>query len=191
LKAIIISGLPAVGKTTVAKSIADKFDLKQYSGGDVLKEMAIAKGYTMSGNDWWDTEQGIKFLSERKSNPDFDKKVDERLQGLAAKGGVVITSYTLPWLAKEATKFWLKGSRESRARRMANRDNMQYEKALQIISMRDEENKKLYMKLYDIRFGDDLSVFDYVLNTDPLSVASVVDIANTIVKHVITKSGSS
>ena len=184
MKAIIISGLPAVGKTTVAKSIADKFSLKQYSGGDVLKEMAIAKGYTMSGNDWWDTEQGIKFLSERKSNPDFDKKVDERLQGLAAKGGVVITSYTLPWLAKEATKFWLKGSRESRARRMANRDNMQYEKALQIISMRDEENKKLYMKLYDIRFGDDLSVFDYVLNTDPLSVASVVDIANTIVKHL-------
>ncbi|MGH9921385.1 MAG: (d)CMP kinase [Nitrososphaerales archaeon] len=184
MKAIIISGLPAVGKTTVAKSIASKFNLKQYSGGDVLKEMAIAKGYAMSGNDWWDTEQGIKFLSERKSNPDFDKKVDGRLQELAAKGDVVITSYTLPWLAKDAVKFWLKGSRESRARRMANRDNMQYEKALQIISMRDEENKKLYMKLYGIRFGDDLSVFDYVLNTDQLTVDSVVDIANTIVKHL-------
>jgi cytidylate kinase len=183
LKAIIISGLPAVGKTTVAKSIASKFNLKQYSGGDVLKEMAIAKGYTMSGNDWWDTEQGIKFLSERKSNPDFDKKVDERLLELAAKADVVITSYTLPWLAKDAVKFWLKGSRESRAKRMGNRDNMQYEKALQIISMRDEENKKLYMKLYDIRFGEDLSVFDYVLNTDPLSIDSVVDIANTIVKY--------
>jgi cytidylate kinase len=184
LKAIIISGLPAVGKTTVAKSIARKFNLKQYSGGDVLKEMAIAKGYAMSGNDWWDTEQGIKFLSERKSNPDFDKNVDERLLELAAKGDVVITSYTLPWLAKDAVKFWLKGSRESRATRMANRDNMQYEKALQIISMRDEENKKLYMKLYDIRFGEDLSVFDYVLNTDPLSIDSVVDITNTIVKHL-------
>ena len=184
MKAIIISGLPAVGKTTVARSIANKFNLKQYSGGDVLKEMAISKGYTMSGNDWWDTEQGIRFLSERKSNSDFDKKVDERLLEFAAKGDVVITSYTLPWLAKEAVKFWLKGSRESRARRMANRDNMQYEKALQIISMRDEENKKLYMKLYNIRFGDDLSVFDYVLNTDPLSVDSVVDIANTIVKHL-------
>ena len=184
MKGIIISGLPAVGKTTVGRSIANKFNLKQYSGGDVLKEMAIAKGYTMSGNDWWDTEQGIKFLAERKSNPDFDKKVDERLQELAAKGDVVITSYTLPWLVKEAVKFWLKGSRVSRARRMANRDNMNYEKALQIISMRDEENKQLYMKLYDIRFSDDLSVFDYVLNTDPLTVDSVVDIANTIVKHL-------
>jgi len=50
---VIISGLPAVGKTTIARAIADKFNLKQYSGGDVLKEMAIARGYTMSGNDWW------------------------------------------------------------------------------------------------------------------------------------------
>jgi len=184
LKAIIISGLPAVGKTTVARAIASKFNLKQYSGGDVLKEMAVAKGYAMSGNDWWDTEQGIKFLSERKSNQDFDKQVDEQLLKVAAKGEVVITSYTLPWLAKDAIKFWLKGSRESRARRMSNRDNIAYEQALQIISMRDEENKKLYMKLYNIRFGDDLSMFDYVLNTDQLSVDGVVDIANTIVKHL-------
>ena len=158
--------------------------MKQYSGGDVLKEMAIAKGYAMSGNDWWDTEQGIKFLSERKSNPDFDKQVDERLLELVGKGNVVITSYTLPWLAKDAVKFWLKGSRESRARRMANRDNMEFEKALRIISMRDEDNKKLYMKLYNIKFGDDLSVFDYVINTDQLSIDGVSEIANTIVKHL-------
>jgi cytidylate kinase len=184
LKAIIISGLPAVGKTTVAKTIASKFNLKHYSGGDVLKEMAIAKGYKVSGSDWWDTEQGIKFLSERKSNSGFDKQVDEQLLQVAGKGDVVITSYTLPWLADDAVKFWLKGSRESRARRMANRDNIQYERALQIISMRDEENKQLYMKLYSIRFGDDLSVFDYVLNTDQLSVDGVLDITNTIVKHL-------
>jgi len=185
LKAIIISGLPAVGKTTVARAIASKFNLKQYSGGDVLKEMAVAKGYTMSGSDWWDTEQGIKFLSERKSNPNFDKQVDEQLLELAGKGGAVITSYTLPWLANDAIKFWLKGSRESRARRMANRDNIEYEQALEIISMRDEANKKLYMELYNIRFGDDLSAFDYVLNTDQLNVDGVIDIAGTIVKHLI------
>lgn len=185
MKTIIISGLPAVGKTTVARAIASKFNLKQYSGGDVLKEMAIAKGYTMSGSDWWDTEQGIKFLSERKSNMDFDKRVDERLLQVASNGGVVITSYTLPWLAKDSIKFWLKGSRESRAKRMANRDSIEYDKALQIISMRDEENKKLYMKLYNIRFGDDLSVFDYLLNTDQLSIDGVVDITNTVVKHLL------
>lgn len=181
---VIISGLPAVGKTTIAKAIADKFNLKQYSGGDVLKEMAVTKGYTISGSDWWDTEQGIKFLSERKSNPDFDKQVDNELIEVAKKGNVVITSYTLPWLVNNVIKFWLKGSRENRARRMAGRDNIAYEEALKIISMRDEENKKLYYNLYNIRFGDDLSVFDYIINTDQLSVDAVIDIACNIINHI-------
>ncbi|MFQ5940374.1 MAG: (d)CMP kinase [Nitrososphaerales archaeon] len=182
---IIISGLPAVGKTTVASALASKFNLKQYSGGDVLKEMAVATGYTMSGEDWWDTEQGIKFLAERKSNPDFDKKVDSKLVQAANQGGVVITSYTLPWLANNAVKLWLKGSKNNRAKRMASRDNIVYEEALKIIAMRDAENKKLYFDLYKIKFGEDLSVFDYVINTDQLSIDGVIDITYTICNHIV------
>ncbi|MEM2760444.1 MAG: cytidylate kinase family protein [Nitrososphaerales archaeon] len=182
---IIISGLPAVGKTTIARVIADKFNLKHYSGGDVLKEMAIGKGYSLSGNDWWDTEQGIKFLGERKTNPNFDKQVDEKLVQASNRGGVVITSYTLPWLAGDAVKFWLKASKENRAKRMAKRDNISYDEALKIVSMRDEENKKLYFDLYGIKFGEDLSVFDYVINTDQLDIDGVIDITCTIVKHLI------
>lgn len=181
---IIISGLPAVGKTTVAKAIAHEFNLKQYSGGDVLKEMAVSRGYTISGNDWWDTEHGMRFLAERKSNPDFDKEVDKRLVEVSNKGNVVITSYTLPWLADNAVKFWLKGSRESRAKRMSKRDNTAYEEALKIVTTRDEENKKLYYNLYNIRFGEDLSVFDYVINTDQLDIDAVINITSTIVSHL-------
>ena len=39
-KSIVISGPPAVGKTTVAKGLAEEFSLTYLSGGDVLKEMA-------------------------------------------------------------------------------------------------------------------------------------------------------
>ena len=39
-KSIVISGPPAVGKTTVAKGLAEEFQLQYLSGGDVLKEMA-------------------------------------------------------------------------------------------------------------------------------------------------------
>ena len=181
---VIISGLPAVGKTTVARALANKLNLKLYSGGDVLKEMAVAKGYTMSGNDWWDTEQGIKFLAERRSNLDFDKQVDNRLVQVAEQGGVIITSYTLPWLVNNAIKFWLKGSRENRAKRMTKRDNIVYEEVVKIVSKRDEENMKLYDKLYNIKFGEDLSVFDYVINTDQLGVDGVIDIVYNITNHI-------
>ena len=43
-KSIVISGPPAVGKTTVAKGLAKEFNLQYLSGGDVLKEMAKEQG---------------------------------------------------------------------------------------------------------------------------------------------------
>ncbi len=44
-KSVIISGPPAIGKTTVAKGLAAEFNLKYLSGGDILKEMAKDDGF--------------------------------------------------------------------------------------------------------------------------------------------------
>ena len=56
-KSIVISGPPAVGKTTVAKGLAEEFQLKYLSGGDVLKEMAKEQGFDSDGDAWWDTDE--------------------------------------------------------------------------------------------------------------------------------------
>ena len=74
-KSIIISGPPAVGKTTIAQGLANEFNLTYLSGGDVLKEMAKEQGFEVEGDDWWDTESGMKFLNQREKNSEFDKKV--------------------------------------------------------------------------------------------------------------------
>lgn len=180
---IVISGWPAVGKTTIAGKLAEEFDLNMYNGGDILKMLAAEKGYSTSRDDWWDTAEAKKFMRERKSDPSFDKKVDKKLTEIVRKGGVVITSYTLPWLVKEdsVVKLWLKGSPDNRARRMANRDDIGFAEAKQIIAQRDGENKKIYYKLYSFLFGEDLTVFDYVLNTDKLSLDSLIEISKLIV----------
>ena len=180
---IVISGWPAVGKTTIAGKLAEEFDLNMYNGGDILKMLAAEKGYSTSRDDWWDTAEAKKFMRERKSDPSFDKKVDKKLTEIVRKGGVVITSYTLPWLVKEdsVVKLWLKGSPDNRARRMANRDDIGFAEAKQIIALRDGENKKIYYKLYSFLFGEDLTVFDYVLNTDKLSLDSLIEISKLIV----------
>ena len=173
MEAIIVSGLPAVGKTTVSRIIADELRLRMFGGGDILKEMAEEHGVKNSGEDWWDTKEGIRFLEERKKSPKFDEDVDRRLLKKAADGNVVITSYPLPWLSKKGIKVWLSGSAESRAKRMARRDKVSLEECKKVIKVRDGENYKIYKKLYKIEFGKDLSPFDLVVGTDNMSAEKV------------------
>ena len=186
---IVISGWPAVGKTTIAGKLASEFLLAAYNGGDILKQLAHEKGYSnaTSRDDWWDTQEAEKFMDERKHDPTFDKKVDERLAEILRKESAVITSYTLPWLVKDdnVIKFWLKGSHRNRARRMAHRDNISVEEAEKVISMRDAENVKIYHGLYGFRFGEDLSVFDYSLNTDRLSLDALIEVSKLIVRRQV------
>ena len=190
LFSIVISGWPAVGKTTIACKLAEEFDIMMYNGGDILKMLAEEdKGYSVKRDDWWDTTEAKKFMEERKSDPSFDKKVDDRLIQIVKKGGTVITSYTLPWLVVDESviiiKFWLRGSSENRAKRMANRDGISFAEAKRITKLRDEENKRIYYRLYGFRFGEDLTVFDYVLNTDRLSLDALVEISKLIVRRHI------
>ena len=66
IKSIIISGPPAIGKTTIANGLAKEFDVESLSGGDILEELAAEQGFQTEGDDWWDTQEGINFLDQRK-----------------------------------------------------------------------------------------------------------------------------
>ena len=184
-KSIVVSGPPAIGKTTVAKGLAKEFNLNYLSGGDILKQLASEEGFSSSGDDWWDTEDGMKFLNQRKENPEFDKKVDKKLIELFEKGDVVITSYTLPWLINNGIKLWLDGSVENSAKRMQHRDNMDEFSALEVVSKRFNENKLIYKNLYNFEFGDDLSVFDKIIQTDEKNADQVLEIAKSSVRELL------
>jgi cytidylate kinase len=180
---IIVSGWPAVGKTTVAAELADEFGLKIYNGGDILKQIATSMGYQTSGTDWWDSEEGRQFMEKRKSDPTSDREVDNKLKEIVRGGNVVITSYTLPWLVKDkCIKIWLQGSANNRANRMATRDNISFTEATKIVKERDYHNRRIYEDLYGFEFGKDLSVFDFSLNTDMMDLGSLIQISKDIVR---------
>jgi cytidylate kinase len=186
---IVISGWPAVGKTTIAENLAKDFNLKLWNGGDILKMMAYERGYSSSLNhDWWDTEEAAKFMKERNDNPNFDREVDNRLIELVKEGNVVITSYTLPWISDATINFWLQGSVDNRSKRMSMRDKIDINTAKKIVQRRDIENKLIYQKLYQFEFGEKLDVFDFVMNTDILSLESLIIISKNIVENVISSS---
>lgn len=181
---VVISGSAAVGKTTLAHSLAKEFGFKLYNGGDILKEIARQQGYSVTGNDWWDSNEAIGFMKERKKNSMYDRQVDEKLTNIAKKGNVIITSHTLPWLTPEPITFWLSASPQKRSERMSKRDKISIEEALRIVRMRDKENKKIYKKIYGAKFGDGLEVFDFMINTELLSLDSLVYLCKEIMKKM-------
>jgi len=181
---VVISGSAAVGKTTLAHALAKEFGFKLYNGGDILKEIARQQGYSVTGNDWWDSNEAIGFMKERKKNSIYDRQVDEKLTNIAKKGNVIITSHTLPWLTPEPITFWLSASPQKRSERMSKRDKISIEEALRIVRMRDRENKKIYKKIYGAKFGDGLEVFDFMINTELLSLDSLVYLCKEIMKKM-------
>ena len=184
IKSVIISGPPAIGKTTIAKGIGKEFGLRHLSGGDILKELAQDEGFDTGGDDWWDTSEGMNFLSHRQENSEFDKKVDTKLKKLFLEGNVVITSYTLPWIVEGGVKIWLAGSMENSARRMTVRDNLSKNDTIKIVQKRYDENKIIYKTLYGFEFGEDLSVFDKAIETDNLDAGQVLEIAKSTVREL-------
>ena len=178
---VVISGPPAVGKTTLARSLAGRLGLRYVSGGDILKEMASERGFGSGGEDWWDTADGMRFLSMRDEDPSMDREVDRRLLELCRAGGVVVTSYTLPWLGAGCTSIWLDGSHENSARRMRARDDMSQAEALSVTRDRYERNRTLYRRIYGFEFGCDRSVFDGVIRTDGMDARQVLERAMELV----------
>lgn len=167
---ICVAGMTGCGKSTLAKRLAKKYGLKYLSGGGMLKTLAKKMGYKPDERGWWESEAGMKFLQQRTKNHEFDKKVDEELMEWAKQGNIVFDSWTMPWLLKKnAFKVWLEVTPEERARRLARRDRISVEEALNVLKKKDAKTKSIYKSLYGFNLGEDLSPFDMILDTNELN----------------------
>ncbi|MCS7126725.1 MAG: cytidylate kinase family protein [Aigarchaeota archaeon] len=180
---ICISGFAVTGKSTLGRKIAQAFNLKYVSGGDGLKMLAQERGYRPSGRDWWETEEGMKFLEERKANLEFDKLVDQKLMEYAEKGRVVIDSWVLPWLYRGGFNIWLRASDDVRVKRLVKRSHVDLSIAYQLLKKRDEESAEIYRKLYGIEIGKDYSPFHLILDTSNLNASAVYRIVAQAIKE--------
>lgn len=182
---ICISGMAGTGKSTLSKKLAEKYNLKCFSGGDALKELANAEGYDASRQGWWESPEGLNFLNERIRNPKFDQAVDSKLLEYAKQGNVLLDSWTMPWLLKGGFKIWLMASIEKRAARVAERDKITIDEAFEVLKEKEERTKSIYKTLYGFSLGEDFAPFDLVLDTDNLSADEVFEVLCRVIGNMV------
>jgi cytidylate kinase len=190
---ISVCGLAGSGKSTVARKLAAKYHLKHFSGGDVLKALALKEGVrpARSDNGWWESKEGLLFLKTRSNNQRYDKRVDRELLEIAERGNVVLDSWTMPWLLQKGFKIWLEASAEKRAERIAQRDKISMPEALQALKEKESYTKMIYRRLYGFRLGEDFEPFHFILDTDTLSANEVFQVLCLVIdKTVLPFAGS-
>jgi len=187
---ICISGMAGTGKSTLSKKLAKKYNLKCFSGGDALKELAKAEGLDASCEGWWETPEGLNFLKKRAGDPKFDKAVDTKMLEYAAKGNVLLDSWTMPWLLKDGFKIWLMASIEKRAARVAVRDGISPDEAIKVLEEKESRTKAIYQNLYDFVLGEDFAPFDLVLDTDKLNADEVFEVLCRVIGSVVIPSSA-
>jgi cytidylate kinase len=182
---ICISGMAGSGKSTVAKRLAEFYGLKYYSGGDALKAVAAEMGHKTTGEGWWETAEGIKFLEKRLGNLEIDRKVDEKILDWANRGGVVLDSWAMPWLLKKGFKIWLEASEKVRAQRLAERDILGLEEALRVLREKEAKTKAIYKKLYGFKLGEDFVPFQLILDVDLLNKDEVFEALRLVIDNLV------
>lgn len=182
---VCVCGMAGSGKTTVAKKLAKLYSLKYYSGGDALKAVASDMGYETTGEGWWETKEGLRFLEERLNNLDTDRKVDDKLLEWAREGGVVLDSWAMPWLLKEGFRVWLEASEEIRAQRLARRDRSSAEEALRFLREKEAKTKEIYKKLYGFDLGEDFSPFHLILDVNQLNRDEVLEALRIAIDNLV------
>jgi len=166
---ISISGLPGAGKSAVAKSIAEKLELKHFYMGGVIRQMAKEKGMTLA-----------EFYSQSK---DVDKLVDDYLIKLGKEqNNFLVESRTAFHFIPHSIKIYLDVDKKVVAERIFketkeenDRNEKKYEsveEALKSINDRLEMEAERYAKLYDLDVHDK-AYYDIILNTTDLTIEEV------------------
>ena len=167
---IVISGPPGSGKSTIGKKLSKKFSLKYVSAGQIFRELAQKEGLSL-----------IDLNKKAEKDFDIDKKIDQEIFRIATtEKDVIIESHIGGWLLKNIADLtvYLNASIETRAKRIAIRDNISFYEALDQIIKREESHYKRFLSYYGIDMTD-LSVFDLVINSDFISPDDVVRIIET------------
>lgn len=168
----VIGGPGKSGSSTIAKMLAEYFQLELVQGGRAFKDIAKSSGF--------DSLEDFYRYSSNSEIEKIDKEVDDRLRVSAKKGGVVIDSKvfaaisTLEGITCSA-KIWIDSNLDVRVKRAFNKENLRSEgKVIDILRKfeirrnlisRYRYDKNRYKKLYGIDYDHPEKYNDLVIDS--------------------------
>ncbi len=168
---ITIGGSIGSGKTTLAKELALRFNLRHVSAGVVMRDMAEKMRMSIG-----------EFSKYAESNPEVDLEVDNQQKGLAKEGDCVVDGRLSGHFLDSDIRIWLKAPLDVRVDRISQRDGKTKEDAKISLMRREESERKRYREIYGINL-DDLDIYDLVINTGKFDVGRIVEIISAAIKN--------
>jgi cytidylate kinase len=165
---ITISGLHGTGKSTIGKLIAENLKIQYYSTGQVFRDLAQEMNMTLE-----------EFTLYVEKNPKIDKKLDERIKEIAQKGNIIIDSQLSGYILNSIAdyKILLVCPLEIRVKRMAKRDNTNYDLKLKETQLREKSELERFKSLYNINLSDEEElkrIYNLIIKTETLTIEEIV-----------------
>jgi cytidylate kinase len=167
---LVIGGPGKSGSTTIAKMLADYFQIERVHGGKFFREQAKSKGYKSLENYYRDTE-----IEEIKQ---IDREVDDRLRAYARNGNVIIESKIFAAIATKenipcSAKIWLDSDLDTRVDRAVEKENItkpivEWIRKRQIkkdLILRYEVDKVRYKEMYGLNYDNPEEYNDLVIDS--------------------------
>lgn len=164
---VAVSGRHGAGKTTLAKSIADHFNLKYISAGEIFRQMAEERGMSL-----------VEFTEYTEQHPEIDRRIDNRMKSEAEQGDRVLDSQLAYFFSKEFNpiNILVFAQKDDIIRRVSEREGISLEEAREEIETRESNEKKRFKRLYDVNLWNPRD-FDIMINTSRILESKAKELA--------------
>lgn len=166
---ITISGKPGAGKSTIAKLLAKKLNLKHYSIGDLMRKMAKEKNISL-----------IELSKNAEKNPEIDKELDKKSEEIGKTQDNFVMDTRLGFhFIPDSIKIFLNISLDESAKRIF-KDKRETEKAKTLedlkfeLKRRMDSEEKRYLEYYHIHINNPDN-YDIIIDTTNLTVNKVLE----------------
>ncbi len=172
---ITLSGTPGCGKSTVAKLVASKLNLKRYSTGDFMRDMAEQKKISI-----------FELNQQAEQDQSIDEELDQRQIMLGRNEDNFIIDGRLSFhFIPNSKKIFLDADPNIRAERILADDirkehNINIDTTKENMKKREESEKKRYKEYYNLD-PNNPEHYDLVIDTSNISAKEV---AEKIVEHI-------